>query len=43
MILGGWYEAQEGYTGVKEDELTFRQGQVMEVIRKSLDGWWTAM
>ena len=28
------------YTAENDDEITFDQGVVVEVIQKNLDGWW---
>lgn len=29
-----------GYEAENDDEITFDQGVVVEVIQKNLDGWW---
>ena len=34
------YEALENYTPQSEDEVGFRAGDKVEVLAKSMDGWW---
>ena len=37
------YFSVKPYKGLEEDELRFPVGVNLQVIRKNLDGWWTAM
>ena len=37
------YCSVKPYKAQKEDELSFPVGVILQVIRKNLDGWWTAM
>ena len=39
---GGQFKALTSYTATSDDELSYKQGDVIEVIERSLDGWWTA-
>lgn len=34
------YITVEEYTAEEEDELSFPKGVVVDVLQKSLDGWW---
>ena len=34
------YEALENYIPQSEDEVGFKAGDKIEVITKSMDGWW---
>ena len=34
------YEAMESYSAQSEDEVTFKTGDTIQVLSKSLDGWW---
>ncbi|XP_065550866.1 neutrophil cytosol factor 1 isoform X2 [Lathamus discolor] len=34
------YIVQKSYTAMEEDELTLKEGDIIEVIHKLLDGWW---
>ena len=42
-LLGQMYCSVKPYKAQKEDELSFPVGVILQVIRKNLDGWWTAM
>ena len=34
------YEAMESYKAENEDEVGFKSGDRIEVLSKSMDGWW---
>jgi hypothetical protein len=34
------YEAMESYYAENDDEITFKAGDRVDVISKSMDGWW---
>lgn len=34
------YEAMETYFAENDDEITMKAGDKVEVISKSMDGWW---
>lgn len=34
------YEAMESYFSENDDEITMKAGDHVEVISKSMDGWW---
>lgn len=34
------YYSVDNYTAEEEDEISFEKGVVVEVLQKSLDGWW---
>ena len=40
---GGMYKATVDYTAEKDDELSYKKGDVMEILTKSLTGWWQAL
>lgn len=35
------YQAQTAYSGSSGDEVSFNQGESVEVLNKSASGWWT--
>ena len=37
----GQYAATESYIAQESDEITLQQGWVVEVVKKSIEGWWT--
>ena len=43
LLLGseGQYAATESYIAQESDEITLQQGWVVEVVKKSIEGWWT--
>jgi len=44
MVLVGseeLYAATESYKAQESDEITLQQGWVVEVMKKSIEGWWT--
>ena len=34
------YEAMESYFAENDDEITIKAGERVEVVSKSMDGWW---
>ena len=34
------YYSVDNYTAEEEDEISFKKGVVVDVLKKSLDGWW---
>ena len=40
FIIEGLYEAVGEYKAVNQDELSIKQGDTVQVINRSMDGWW---
>lgn len=42
LITGEMFEADTDFTASSADEMTFKIGDTLEVLEKSLEGWWYA-
>ena len=40
FIVEGLYEAVGEYKAVNQDELSIKQGDTVQVLNRSMDGWW---
>ena len=40
FIIEGLYEVVGEYKAVNQDELSIKQGETVQVINRSMDGWW---
>lgn len=40
FTVEGLYEAIDGYQAINQDEVSIKQGDTVQVINRSMDGWW---
>ena len=43
VTIGEMYYSLKRYKAKEDDELSFPIGVTLQILRKNLDGWWTAM
>ena len=43
VAIGEMYYSLKRYKAKEDDELSFPIGVTLQILRKNLDGWWTAM
>ena len=43
VVSGEMYQSLKAYKAKEEDELSFPVGVTLQIVKKSFDGWWTAM